>query len=138
MIRSFEGEHRWLSNFWPVKVEIYGRWYPSVENAYQAAKTVDVEQRKQFETCSAVQAKHLGKGLDIRPDWNAIKRDVMDTLCRQKFRQEPFRSQLLATGEQEIQEGNWWGDRYWGVCKGIGLNHLGRIIMRIRTELREE
>lgn len=31
-----------------------------------------------------------------------------------------------------IIEVNNWGDTYWGVCNGIGDNHLGKILMKIR------
>ena len=40
-ITSFAGEHRWLSNFWPVLIDCDGRTWPSVEHLYQAAKTLD-------------------------------------------------------------------------------------------------
>ena len=40
VIDSFQGEYRFLSNFWPCVVEYEGTEYPSVENAYQAAKTI--------------------------------------------------------------------------------------------------
>ena len=42
---------------------------------------------------------------------------------------------LLATGEEYLVEGNTWGDKYWGVCGGIGLNHLGKLLMQVRDEL---
>jgi hypothetical protein len=43
---------------------------------------------------------------------------------------------LLATGDKELIEGNTWGDTFWGVCNGIGQNHLGKILMAKRTELK--
>lgn len=54
---------------------------------------------------------------------------------RVKFRNPELRDKLVATGDAEIVEGNWWGDKFWGVCRGVGENHLGKILMRIRTEL---
>jgi predicted NAD-dependent protein-ADP-ribosyltransferase YbiA (DUF1768 family) len=42
---------------------------------------------------------------------------------------------LTATGHRKIIEGNYWGDTFWGVCKGIGENHMGKIIMQTRGEL---
>jgi predicted NAD-dependent protein-ADP-ribosyltransferase YbiA (DUF1768 family) len=35
----------------------------------------------------------------------------------------------------ELIEGNWWGDTYWGVCNGVGENHLGKLLMKIRDYL---
>jgi ribA/ribD-fused uncharacterized protein len=144
MIEMFRGEYRWLSNFTPVSVLLDGILdgitYPSVEHAYQAAKTLDPDQRKWFSTCSPVDAKHLGKRVKLRDDWLNVRIEIMRDLCTQKYSQEPFKSQLIATGDQEIQEGNYWGDTFWGVDlrKRIGLNHLGRIIMQIREHLRSK
>ena len=36
-----------------------------------------------------------------------------------------------------LVEGNKWGDQFWGMCRGYGLNRLGGILMQIRAELRE-
>jgi predicted NAD-dependent protein-ADP-ribosyltransferase YbiA (DUF1768 family) len=41
---------------------------------------------------------------------------------------------LLDTGTQTLVEGNWWGDVFWGVCKGVGSNHLGKLLMKLRKE----
>ena len=60
-------------------------------------------------------------------------------VVRAKFDQHPDLAQkLLATGDEELVEGNDWGDIYWGVYKGRGNNMLGKILMRVRAELREE
>ena len=138
MIREFQGNHRWLSNFTPCVVTLDGVNYPSTENAYQASKTLYIGLRKQFETMTAGQSKRAGRHLIIRADWDEIKLSVMEDLTRQKYAQEPFRSKLLATGELTIQEGNRWGDTFWGICEGVGKNHLGKIIMKIRSELQGE
>jgi ribA/ribD-fused uncharacterized protein len=136
MINKFDGKYRWLSNFANVNVLFDGVTYPSVENAYQAAKTTNLIQRKFFETCSAVAAKRAGKLLDIRPDWESIKVKIMQLLNQQKYNQEPYREALLQTGDQTIKEGNYWGDTFWGVCNGVGKNTLGRLIMDIRDDLK--
>jgi hypothetical protein len=46
---------------------------------------------------------------------------------------------LMATHPAELQEGNWWGDQYWGVSltTGKGQNRLGEILMEVREELVE-
>lgn len=83
-------------------------------------------------------AKRLGRQAPIREGWDKLKTDVMYELVRQKFRQHPQLSeQLLSTGDANLVEGNWWGDKFWGVCKGEGENHLGLILMRVRQEIRE-
>lgn len=137
MIKEFKGEHRWLSNFTPCRIVLDGIEYPSTENAFQAAKTTKPEERTQFETITAGKAKRAGKKVTMRPDWDGVKISVMEDLNRQKYARSDYKAKLLATGDMEIQEGNYWGDRFWGICNGSGLNHLGRIIMKIRTELNQ-
>jgi len=113
--------------------------YPTVEHAYQAAKTLDQKARERIRLLpTAGKAKAAGKRLKIRPDWEAIKVDVMRGLLRQKFRPDTFLARvLLETGERELIEVNTWGDRFWGECpRGVGENQLGKLLMEIRGELR--
>lgn len=137
MIDSFNGRYKCLSNFHPSKVKLDGVDYPSVEHAYQAAKALDPAERrfvKDMETPG--KAKRAGRKVRLRPDWEQIKISVMENLLRQKFRQPDFKRALLKTGDAELVEGNTWGDRFWGVCAGVGHNHLGKLLMKIREELR--
>jgi ribA/ribD-fused uncharacterized protein len=113
---------------------------PTVEHLYQALKTLDLSERITILSVGTpAAAKQLGKKVTLRPDWEERKLEFMETLVREKFLQNPKLAQLLdETGDAELVEGNWWGDRFWGVCRGEGENHLGRILMRVRTELREK
>jgi ribA/ribD-fused uncharacterized protein len=73
----------------------------------------------------------------MRPDWEQVKILIMTSLVRDKFtRHQDLKEQLLATGDAELIEGNWWGDTFWGVCKGKGENHLGKVLMKVREELK--
>lgn len=135
-ISDFRGESRWLSNFHLVKVELDGVPYSSTENAYQAAKTLDPDLRRVFRTCTPSEAKRHGRLLALRPDWEAVKVPVMLDLLRQKFAHPELRAKLLATGDAQLIEGNWWNDTFWGVCRGIGQNWLGRLLMQVRDEVR--
>lgn len=135
MIDSFHGPYRWLSNFWIVPVIYEGHQYPSVEHAYVAAKTTDEAMRAEIRAIEKPgQVKRLGRQLALREDWEAIKLDVMEELLRSKFRQQHLRNLLLSTGSMELIEGNTWGDRFWGVCDGVGENHLGKLLMKLREE----
>ena len=135
MINSFSGDHRFLSNFYPVEVVLDGVTYPSVEHAYQAAKTLDLEKRKEFLALSPGGAKRLGQRLEIRQDWSDVKLSVMTRLNEQKYMQPDLRKKLCDTYPQEIVEGNTWGDTFSGVCNGKGSNHLGKILMAIRMQI---
>lgn len=145
MISSFRGVHRFLSNFYPAPVlGIDGTAYPSVEHAFQAAKTTDPTLQNMMRSGTAAQAKALGRTVRLRPDWEEIKVNVMFQLIENKFSREPLRSQLLATGEEELVEGNTWHDNFWGECrcssckgKGEKQNVLGRILTAVRSKLRE-
>lgn len=136
-ISGFNGEWKFLSNFYQTPVLFDGVIYPSVENAYQAAKTLDGEIRNKFLTISSKEAKLLGKKLIVRSDWNRIKLQIMNDLVLDKFTRNDYLTwKLKNTGELYIEETNWWGDKYWGVCKGEGENNLGKIIMNIRNNLK--
>ena len=139
-IDQFSKEYHFLSNFSAAEVWYDGESYPSTEHAYQAAKTLDLTWRRAIRLAATPNdAKRLGRKAPIRPGWDDMKRDVMYTVVRQKFMQHPGLSQLLLdTGHAELIEGNWWGDRYWGVCNGTGENNLGKILMAVRDELREK
>ena len=137
-ITCFDCEYRYLSNFWLCKVVLDKVIYPSVENAYQAAKTLDLEERKKFEKCFPYEAKKFGRKVVMRPDWDDVKLDIMYDLVSQKFKNHyDVQTWLLRTGNANIIEGNYWKDTFWGVCGGVGENHLGKIIMRVRSEIRD-
>lgn len=132
---EFRGKYWFLSNMSASEVSLSGVDYPTVENAFQAAKVLDTSHRAQFVSCSAKQAKYLGRRVPLRSDWLVVRDQVMYLLVRQKFMRHPsLKSKLLAI-PGHIQEDNAWGDVYWGVCRGEGMNQLGLILMRVRTEL---
>jgi ribA/ribD-fused uncharacterized protein len=117
-------------------VEFEDYVYPSVEHAYQAAKTLDPKEREYFlQNVRPGLAKLKGKEVTLRPDWDSVKLKVMYDLVKQKFSTEPTRTMLLNTGDAELIEGNTWGDTFWGVFRGRGENHLGKILMQVRNEL---
>ena len=139
-ITEFRGPHRFLSNFWPCQISMDYATYPSIEHAYQAAKTLDPDQRARIRrTRSPGAAKHLGKRVTLRAGWEDIKVEMMLQLVRQKFTSNSaLAEQLLATGDRELVEGNYWNDVFWGQCPvGTGSNHLGKILMQVRAEIRE-
>lgn len=138
MIKEFQGEFRWLSNFAPVSVVYDGVKYRSVEHAYMAAKSNDKAWREFCKnTYKAGEVKKASRTISLRDDWEQVKIDVMRELLEQKYNTEPYKTLLLETGGEHIQEGNMWNDKFWGVClkTGKGNNTLGKIIMEIRNNL---
>ena len=132
-IERFEGEYRWLSNFWTVKITYEGITYNSTEAAFQASKTLNIEDRRRFSKMTAGESKKEGKKLDLRKDWDSVRLKIMEDVLRLKF-QDPVLNKLLReTGTVELIEGNHWHDNFWGVCDPrIGQNHLGKLLMKIR------
>ena len=133
-ITSFTGHHRWLSNFWPAPVVLDNVLYPTVENAYQAAKT-DPANRTPFVACTPGQAKRLGRAVKLRHDWATAKLHIMRELIAQKFARHSGLAEKLAATSGELVEGNTWGDTFWGVCRGHGQNQLGKLLMEHRATL---
>ena len=136
-IDQFRGEHAFLSNFHRHPLHWDGRTWPTAEAAFQAAKTHDARERERIRTApSPAQAKRLGRRVDLRPDWERVKDDVMHAILQAKFAAPQLRAALVATGDAELIEGNHWGDVYWGRVDGRGRNQLGRTLMRIRADIR--
>lgn len=134
MIGEFKGKNRVFSNFG-------GPWLIWSEHLFQAMKGEDWESVL-YVLASPTPgiAKQRGREVKCREDWEEIKLDVMYCVIQIKFRPGSENAEaLLATGDQELVEGNWWQDDFWGfdLKREIGANHLGRLLMMWRDELNE-
>lgn len=138
-VKGFFGDYRFLSNFFPCEVIVEGIQYKSSEVAYQAMK-LKREYRKEFSKLNSYDSKKYWNKCPLKWDedsWNEIKSQVMFPILFDKFsRNEDLRIKLLETDDRHLEETNWWGDVYWGVCNGSGLNVLGSQLMRIREILK--
>ena len=142
-IRSFSKEHSFLSNMHIAPIRWGGVIWPSTEHAYQAAKTSNIEQQEAIRNNPCPKkAKKAGKKVDMRPDWDKLKVDVMRSVCFAKFTQHPeLKQKLIDTGNARLVEGNWWHDNFWGTCpedSENGQNWLGKILMELREQFRVE
>lgn len=138
MIDAFFGEYRWLSNFHVSPTPYKGVTYSSVEHGYQALKAATRDEHNWVASSPKPKdAKQRGRQIKMRSDWESVKLSIMYELVKSKFmNDEELKEKLLATGDERLVEGNTWGDTFWGVCNNSGQNHLGQILMRVRTELR--
>ena len=136
-IDAFRGDNRFLSNFWAGDPFTWrDQYWSSAEHAYQAAKCARPEQADRIRLAARPgHAKRLGRQIEMRADWEEVKDGIMADILRHKFQDPELRRRLLATGSVPLIEGNTWGDTYWGVCRGVGQNRLGRLLMRLRREL---
>jgi len=149
MINRFYEENKFLSNFYPCKVYYKGIGFSSVEHAYHASKTLNMDTIRWIASLradKAGKAKRIGnnpKYTPLRLNWKEDHIDLkeMELLLKQKFEYKGLRNKLLMTGNKKLVEGNYHHDNYWGncecsKCKNIeGKNHLGELIMKIRSVL---
>jgi len=153
MIDKFEGRYVFLSNFYPCKIEHKGITYPSVEHYYVAMKVTEMQLIDgNYYTAADFRemlpkikepgdVKKLGQRIKVRKDWDDKKLEFMNWAVRQKFKEETLSEMLLSTGDQELIEGNWWHDNFYGSCScskcgNKGDNNLGKILMSVREELK--
>ena len=141
MIKNFEGEYAFLSNFYFSPMIIDNVVYTTNEHYFQAMKSLNPKERQAIVLAPTPgKAKHLGRKVSLRKDWEDIKEEVMLTGLRHKFSNPELRKKLLATGNEELIEGTTWHDNYWGICDcetcgGQGKNRLGKLLMQVREEL---
>jgi ribA/ribD-fused uncharacterized protein len=139
-ILGFFGEYHWLSNFDESRFTIDDRVYLSNEHWYQANKATN-EQDYDYvcESISPGVSKQRGRRIQCIKNWEEVKNAVMWQGLVAKFTQNSdLKAKLLATGDAYLEETNFWGDKYWGVSHGTGKNILGKQLMALRTQLRNE
>lgn len=136
MIDSFRKKYAFLSNFYTSPLIYEGTTYKSVEHAFQAAKSLDPEVREKIAAiATAAGAKAAGQKIVLRTNWEEIKISIMEEILLSKFSNMSLRDKLIATGDEELVEGNNHGDKFWGVCDGEGRNELGKALMNVRSKL---
>jgi N-glycosidase YbiA len=138
-VTSFSGEYAFLSNFFSRPLLFHSVDYKTAEHAFQALKTTNPDEFWPIVNAKTPgQAKRLGRRCKLRADWEQVKLTMMrDVLCV-KFSDGDLGQRLLRTGDAHLEEGNSWGDRFWGTVNGTGENHLGKLLMEIRRELRSD
>lgn len=137
----------YMSNFAKFPIKLKDVLWKTNEHYFQAQK-VDPSDARHSEHVSRIkvaktpaEAKKLGRKVPLCTDWEQVKDNVMLEACRAKFRQhDRIRVKLLATGDAELIEDS-PTDTYWGTGtkrKVEGKNMLGKILMQVRQELRDE
>lgn len=133
-IYGFNGEYRWLSNFALLEepVKVCGIKFYTTEALYQACKCKRNDQFVLFDGLTAAESKKFGRQVEMRSDWDSLRLSVMFNVNMIKYKQPKFKMLLGQTRGLYIEEKNSWDDTFFGVCDGVGKNHLGKIIMNIR------
>lgn len=137
-IAGFFKEYRFLSNFYPARVVYDGEEYSTSEHAFVASKTLDLDEREAVrEIEKPGDAKQFGKRVRLRKDWNRNRVSIMRGIIFNKFiNNKELKEKLLATGDRFLVEENPWQDIFWGECDGKGKNHLGKILMEVRSKIK--
>lgn len=140
----YEPEDRdgYLSNFACYPIYIDGTKWQTSEHYYQAKKfktqkiITEIQQAPTPDEAFNLSRKYQD---NIRDDWEIIKRATMSEVVNEKFQQHPqLAHKLIATGTCVIKEHS-HKDAYWGDGgDGKGDNHLGKILMEIRTLLKKQ
>lgn len=134
-IDYFQGQYRWLSNFW------YNSKGFNVECWFQSFKTLDSNERKLIRKMKPGDAKRYSHTVKLRSGWEDIKVKIMENLVLYKFKTDnELKQKLIDTGDMELIEGNLWHDNFWGSCVcekcgNKGNNVLGKILMNVRNVL---
>lgn len=136
----YENEFYVFSNFSSFMLEWKGKLYMTSEHVYHSEKFEDEEIKEQIRnTRSAHDAMKLAQANEdkYRADWGDIELKVMKDILRAKVEQHPYvKKKLLQSGDKELIEDSWrdafWG---WGPDKD-GKNHLGKLWMEVREEIR--
>lgn len=139
VINDFRGENDFLSSSYPCILIMDNEAYPTLEHAFQASKTNDLTARLNIRNATtAREAKKLGRTVTLIQDWDQKRLDVMASLIKQKFTEHvDLKFRLLLTGNKDLIQGNTRKDTFWGQDQnGVGENHLGKILMNLRTQLR--
>ena len=161
-IKNFRGYYSFLSNFSNSKIKFKNYIFENSESVFQVQKFDYNDQLlRAFSVLNPSDAKKYGRAkilflnndtdelasnkrpyywenyteFRMTPDWNDRKIEAMYNSVRLKFTQNPeIKEKLIETRDYYLEEGNTWGDKFWGTVNGEGENNLGIILMQVRDE----
>ena len=133
-----------FSNFYLAPITIKEKKWSTTEHYFQAMKQEGTKMEETIRKASTPkEAAELGRKRDpaypLRKDWEDVKIDIMYEALMAKFTQyEDLRKVLVGTGNAELVEHTKY-DAFWGDGgNGSGRNELGKLLMRLRDELKEK
>lgn len=133
-----------FTNFARYPITLDGQTWPTSEHYFQAAKFDDWALKKKIrDTSSPGQALKIGRdsanASRLRKDWDSYRLVAMKAAVSAKFTQHEALRQMLLDTEDAILIEDSPVDAFWGCgADGQGKNHLGRILMEVRSELQNE
>ena len=136
------GEYGCFSNFSRHHIFLKDKIWKTSEHYFQAQKFAGTEFEEKVRLASTpMEAAKLGRNrkFPLRKDWEEVKDDIMREALRAKFTQrEELKRILLETDDAELVE-HTANDSYWADGgDGSGKNMLGKLLMELREELKNE
>jgi ribA/ribD-fused uncharacterized protein len=144
---GFQGDYRFLSNFDPTPIHYMGFEFQTAEHLYNALKTSNLQEALYIMAAPTPgQSKKRGRNVTLRDNWDSIERfaAMRSTVGAKFLGNRDLAKKLLDTGDCELVEANEWHDQVWGdcfcgeaQCEEDGQNHLGKLLMELRDDLRK-
>ena len=147
--RSSHNDAKYLSTFTPCNIEYNGRLYPSIENAFQAAKLqfittfTDVSHiYNKFVNVSPATAKYLGNkssfnkfGITLDTlKWNTNSTRIMKTLIQLRKNIDPLFTNIINSVDYIYHYERGGKNSYWGghfdkkTLEFVGHNMYGKLL----------
>ena len=133
-----------FTNFYRMPIELDGHRWPTTEHYFQAQKFIGTPYYDYIRSLPSPKEaflvpRNLQASKWVRADWMSVKDDIMLKALRAKFTQnDHLKDLLLGTKQRELVEQT-SNDTYWGDGgDGSGQNKLGKLLMRVRTELKDK
>ncbi len=132
-----------FSNFSVHSIEMDHIYWSTVEHYYQAQKFRGSPDEKIIPLIHAAstpeEAAALGRctSRQMRSDWEVVKTQVMREAVLKKFLTHSDIQEILLSTDSELLVEDSPKDYFWGCgATKTGQNHLGKILMSVREELR--
>jgi predicted NAD-dependent protein-ADP-ribosyltransferase YbiA (DUF1768 family) len=122
-------ENHWMKNEYRCDVNVFGFLFPSVEHAYQAMKTKDIDVWEKIAEANIHEAREIGKSLTLPDGWDDNRKAVMLQLTRVKYNSSADLAEKLSNVTLPIvMEGY---DDFWGGSQNV----MGEVLTEIRNEI---
>lgn len=112
--------------------------FQNADAAFQAARSPS--RAMEFVGLTSKEAKELGKKMkkkDIRPDFNEVRLELMESILYQKFSNPAMWPRLFSIKEPITMDVSYM-DRFWGLYQGRGQNNMGKCLTNVRNRILKE
>lgn len=150
MFKMSSEQYGCFSNFYKKIINVDGIKFKTSEHLYHYKKMKFLQQigdpvsdafiQSIIDAKTPAEAKRLGHiNMPSIKHWDDVKVEHMMDVLREKFKYPRFKEILLGTNDDIIVENSYY-DTFWGCgsYRNPGLNMLGKCLMRLRDELKEE